>query len=75
MSASRREVAEPFAKAWAAGRAAGRIGRPVTECPYDTASEEELARIWASGFTEGREERASSGTALPEQKRARHTHS
>ena len=60
-------------EARAAGRAAGRVGRPRTECPYSAVREESETRAWLTGFREGREERRAEGTALPEKRRAAHT--
>lgn len=60
-------------EARAAGRAAGRVGRPRTECPYSPTEAEGETRAWLTGFREGREERRAEGTALPEKRRAAHT--
>lgn len=62
----------PALEARARGRAAGRVGRPQSECPYSPTDAEEQARAWLAGHREGREERAAEGTALPEKRRARH---
>lgn len=67
--AAAREVLEAHAK----GRAAGRVGRPVGECPYSPSTAEEATRAWITGHREGREDRRSEGTALPEKRRARFT--
>lgn len=60
-------------EARAHGRAAGRVGRPLTECPYSPTTAEAAAREWITGHREGREERRTEGTALPEKRRARFT--
>ncbi|MDN5654086.1 MAG: hypothetical protein L0G46_03200 [Kocuria sp.] len=64
-------AARPFLEARAKGRAAGRVGRPLSECPYSPSEQEAEARIWLTGHREGREERHAEGTALPEKRRAK----
>lgn len=68
----RLEVAKPYETAHAEGLAAGRVGRPLAECPYSPSTQEDLARIWIAGFNQGRRERRDEQTALPAQRRARH---
>lgn len=65
--ASSRTVLE----ARAAGRAAGRVGRPRSECPYSPTGAEAEARAWIAGFQEGREARREEGTPLPQRRRAK----
>lgn len=65
----------PLLEARAAGRAAGRVGRPRSECPYSATEAESETRAWLAGHREGREERHAEGTALPEKRRAAHTKS
>lgn len=64
-------AARALIEARARGRAAGRVGRPLSECPYSPSSEEAETQAWLTGHREGREQRAADGTALPEKRRAR----
>lgn len=64
-------ASRPILQAHASGRAAGRVGRPRSECPYSPTQAEAETRAWLAGFREGREERRTEGTALPEQRRAK----
>lgn len=69
------EATKKYHEAKARGRAAGRIGRPLSECPYSPRKESALVRIWVVGHREGRDERRAArerGDDVTSARRAKH---
>lgn len=64
-SSRRLTAAKPYIQARAEGIAAGRVGRPLDECPYSLTTQEDLTRLWIAGHRQGRDDRRTTGTPLP----------